>query len=234
MKMLCFDTTAKTAAVAIVEEGKVLAQAAITTGLTHSQTLMPLCDSLMRAAGITLDEIDLVAVSAGPGSFTGLRIGIGTVKGLCQGSKKRCVGVSTLEALAWNAAGSKMVICPVMDARCNQVYTALFQDDGERPHREWEDQAISIPQLERQLLERKAITLLVGDGAELVWAALKDRVPGLRLATPAIRLQNAASVGFAALEKLKTEEPLAPADLMPRYLRVPQAERERLGRGLGR
>ena len=233
MKLLCFDTTAKTASAAVVTEGKILAESSVTTGLTHSQTLMPLTDGMLKAAGLTLGDIDLVAVSHGPGSFTGLRIGIGTVKGLCQGSGKKCIGISTLEALAYAYEGQDVLICPVMDARCKQVYTALFQGRNNLTGgvgRLWNDIALSIEELGRNLKETRVPIMLVGDGAELVYQALAGQNPSLRLAAPGMRLQRAANVGFAALEHLKTEEPISPDLLMPQYLRLPQAERELLAK----
>ena len=233
MKLLCFDTTAKTATAAVVTEGKVLAESSVTIGLTHSQTLMPLTDGMMKAAGLTLDDIDLVAVSHGPGSFTGLRIGIGTVKGICQGSSKKCIGISTLEALAYGFEGLDVLVCPVMDARCNQVYTALFEGRNNLTggiNRLWNDIALSIEDLGKNLMQTRLPVMLTGDGAELVYKALSEKFPMLRLASPGMRLQRAANVGFAALEHLKTEEPISPDLLMPQYLRLPQAERELLAK----
>lgn len=230
MKLLCFDTSAKTASVAVVEPGKILAECSVTTGLTHSQTMMPLCDSLLKGAGLDLSQIDLFAISHGPGSFTGLRIGIGTVKGLSQGSGKPCVGVSTLEALACNCLGLETLVCPVMDARCKQVYTALFQVLGGYPQRLWEDAALSFEELFQRLSGLDRPVMLVGDGAGLIYDALSPSLPILRLSPPALRFQRASSVGFAALEFLKTQKPLSPAELMPQYLRLPQAERELLAK----
>lgn len=233
MKILCFDTTAKTATAAVVTEGKILAESSVTIGLTHSQTLMPLTDGMLKAAGITLSDIDLVAVSHGPGSFTGLRIGIGTVKGICQGSGKKCIGISTLEALAYGFEGQDVWVCPVMDARCNQVYTALFEGRNSLTggiNRIWKDIAMTIEELGNNLGQPEIPVILTGDGAELVYKALHDKIPSLRLAAPGLRLQRAANVGFAALEHLKTEEPVSPDLVMPQYLRLPQAERELLAK----
>lgn len=212
----------------MVSEDQILAEGSLTTGLTHSQTLMPLCQSLLQNAGILLDEIDLLAVSTGPGSFTGLRIGIGTVKGLAQGSGKDCVGVSTLEALAFNLAGTETLVCPVMDARCRQVYTALFRVSGGCPQRFWPDCAIALEELAERLREFHEPVMLVGDGACLAYEALAAKLPILRLSPPGLRLQRAASVGFAAFAHLKEERPVPPGELLPQYLRLPQAERELL------
>lgn len=228
MKLLCFETSAKTASAAIVSEGRIFAEGSLTTGLTHSQTLMPLCQSLMQSAGLPLREIDLLAVSTGPGSFTGLRIGISAAKGLAQGSSKRCVGVSTLEALACNLMGLETLACPVMDARCKQVYTALFRVSGGYPQRLWPDCALSLEELGEKLEGFQEPVMLTGDGACLAYEALAGKLPMLRLSPPGLRLQRAASVGFAALAYLKNGEPVPPGELLPQYLRLPQAERELL------
>ncbi len=229
MKLICLETSAKTASAAVVTEGKVLGEISITAGLTHSQTILPAMEALLRGCSMTIADADAFAVSIGPGSFTGLRIGIGAVKGLAQGSGKECVGISTLEALAVNFAGLHYTVCPVMDARCSQVYTSLFWVNGGYPRRLWEDMAISIDQLREKLAAVEGEIMLVGDGAELVFSALADTGKVL-LAPPAMRFQSAASVGIAALQHLQSEPPIAPNALMPAYLRLPQAERELLAR----
>ena len=130
MKLICLETSAKTASAAVVSEGKVFGEISVTAGLTHSQTILPAMESVAEKLLDDGCRRDGFAVSIGPGSFTGLRIGIGAVKGLAQGSGKGCVGVSTLEALACNFSGLSYTICPVMDARCGQVYTSLFWSSG--------------------------------------------------------------------------------------------------------
>lgn len=227
MKILSFDTSAKTAAVAVADEREILASAQITTALTHSQTLLPLCEHLLKTAGIPLSDIDCFAVSSGPGSFTGLRIGIGAVKGLSQGTGKPCIGVSTLQALCYNYYGLSGTVCAVMDARRTQVYTAVYDASDMRCL--LEDCALSIELLGEQLACYPDVTL-VGDGARLVYDALSDKLPQLRLAPPVLRNQNAASVALAAFDLLSKEKPLSAEELLPRYLRLPQAERERLAK----
>lgn len=230
MKILALDTSAKTATAAVVEEDKILCRASVTVNLTHSQTLLPLCDSMLKAAGLALTDMDLFAVSAGPGSFTGLRIGIGAVKGMAQGLNKPCVGVSTLEALACNYTGLQGVVCAVMDARCQQAYTASFRISGGYPERLIPDEALAIEELGEKLLAFNEPVTFVGDGALLCYEALKDRLSAV-LAPPQLRLQDAASVAFAAQRFLqKGGQPLAAAELMPQYLRLPQAERELLAK----
>ena len=148
---------------------------------------------------------------------------------MAQGSGKKCIGVSTLEALAYNFAGLSYTICPVMDARCGQVYTSLFWANGGAPKRLWEDMAIPIETLREKLSSVEGDVMLVGDGAELAFAALSaDR--SVLIAPPALRFQSAASVGMASLHHLETEELSDPGSLMPAYLRLPQAERELLAR----
>ena len=225
MKILSFDTSAKTAAVAVVDDRNVLATAQITTNLTHSQTLLPLCEQLLHTAGITLADIDCFAVSNGPGSFTGLRIGIGTVKGLAQGINKPCIGVSTLQALCYNYYGLDGVICAAMDARRNQVYTAIYDANGMQCL--LDDCALPVEELGEILNQYPSVTL-VGDGAKLVFRQLTDKLSGLKLAPPALLYQNAASVALAAFDLLEQSEPLQAEALTPRYLRLPQAERERM------
>lgn len=227
MKILCLDTSAKTASAAVVENNRILAESSVNTGLTHSQTVMPMMEGMLSAAKISLQEIDLLAVSHGPGSFTGIRIGIGAVKGMAQGLRKPCLGISTLEGLAYNYRGLDGFVCPVMDARCGQVYTALFQGKDGTVLRLREDEALPIAELETVLAELSEAVTLVGDGAELCFRTMNGKEK-LRLAPPQMRLQRASSVGFAAEEMLKTASPLAPGDLMPVYLRLPQAERELL------
>ncbi|MGI5893064.1 MAG: tRNA (adenosine(37)-N6)-threonylcarbamoyltransferase complex dimerization subunit type 1 TsaB [Candidatus Merdivicinus sp.] len=222
MKILALDTSAKTASAAVTENNCILAQSTIHTGLTHSQTLMPMIMGMLEAAQISLSQIEQIAVSHGPGSFTGIRIGIGACKGMAQGLGVSCVGVSTLEALAYNFRGISGIICPVMDARCKQVYTALFQIEGDSVQRLQDDEAISITELAEILQNLNQPITLVGDGAELCFRELAEQVAGLNLAPPQLRFQMASSVAFAS----ENAVPCDPAELMPVYLRLPQAERE--------
>jgi len=229
MKLLGLDSSAVSASCAITENGRILAQAAVNTKITYSQTLMPLVESVAKAAGIALSEIDAFAVSNGPGSFTGLRISVSAVKGLAFALDKPVSGVSTLLSLAHNLTGQNVIACPVMDARRGEVYNALFEVNGETVTRLTPDRAISLDDLSKELqqfADRKII--LVGDGAELancqlsiVHCPLSIVNCSLSVAGEIIRWQNAASVCFAA-EKFTTAK-----ELMPVYIRKPQAERER-------
>ena len=172
MKLIALETSAKTASAAVVTEGKLLGVSSVTAGLTHSQTILPLLETLLKGVSMELSDADGFAVSIGPGSFTGLRIGISAVKGMAQGLGKGCVGISTLEGLAWNFQGLHYTVCPVMDARCGQVYTSLFWVNGGRPQRLWEDMAIPLDTLKEKLQSVEGDVMLVGDGAELAFTAL--------------------------------------------------------------
>ena len=174
MKLICLETSAKTASAAVVSEGKVFGEISVTAGLTHSQTILPAMEALLKSCSMTVADADGFAVSIGPGSFTGLRIGIGAVKGLAQGSGKGCVGVSTLEALACNFSGLSYTICPVMDARCGQVYTSLFWSSGGYPKRLWEDMAISLDQLKEKLGEGVVVLASAADGKVSLMATATD------------------------------------------------------------
>ena len=227
MKILSLETSAKTASAAITEEGRILAEVSVTAGLTHSQTLLPAVEALLRTAQLSLTDMDLFAVSRGPGSFTGIRIRIGAQKGMAQGTGKPCLGVSTLEGIAANFWGLAGVVCPVMDARCGQVYAALFEGCPEGLSRLWPDDALPVRELGEKLAALGRPAILTGDGAELCFRELSAALPGLTLAPPQLRLQRAACVGLAAEQALrKGVSPISAAELMPEYLRLPQAERE--------
>lgn len=222
MRILALETSAGPASCAVTEDGKVLALSYVNTPLTHSQTLMPMVERMLEHAGLTFDSIDRMAVSAGPGSFTGVRIGISAVKGLSFAKNLPCVGVSTLAAIAQNAAGIPFdgVVCAVMDARCRQVYTACFE--GGTLRRITPDEAIGIDELKNRLISYKKSVFLLGDGAELCYNTLLDEIPGLILVSPDRRYQTAAGVAAAALNA----DAVSPDALQPVYLRLPQAERE--------
>lgn len=220
MRVLAVDTSAVCAAVAVTENGKILSESQTNTGLTHSRTLMPMIDSTLRNAEISLDSIDFFACSAGPGSFTGIRIGVAAIKGLCDGLNKKCLPVSTLEALAYNLLGRSCTAVSVMDARCNQVYCGIFCVEGEKVTRLTEDEAIKIEDLGEKLKAYENI-IFVGDGAKICHNAL-----GYAIASPSELYQKGSSVAFCAVDNYAEEKLVDGADLMPVYLRLPQAERE--------
>lgn len=228
MIILAMDTSAKTTSVSISADEQVLAEFSVVTKRTHSQTLMPMLEAAALSCDMPLEAIDLYAVSNGPGSFTGLRIGIGAVKGLAMGAQKPCIGISTLEALAQNLFGTQGIICAVMDARCNQVYTASFTMKCGELSRITADEACSIDALQQVLRGYIEPITLVGDGAALCYEKLKEHIPGIQIAAPENRFQRAASVAACAYRR--AGEAVDAAALTPLYLRLPQAERERLAR----
>ncbi|MBR5490618.1 MAG: tRNA (adenosine(37)-N6)-threonylcarbamoyltransferase complex dimerization subunit type 1 TsaB [Oscillospiraceae bacterium] len=228
MIILALESSAKAASVALSKDGSLLAQSYQFSGLTHSRTLLPMAEDLLKNAGLTMADVDCVAVAHGPGSFTGVRIGVSAAKGLCWGADKPAVGVSTLEAMAWNGeyAGDGTVICCAMDARRNQVYNALFTFENGAPKRLSKDRAISLRELCDELKDISAPIVVVGDGAELCYKFLAGELTNVSIAPESIRMQNAWGVCRSA-EKAES----APASaLLPVYLRLSQAERERLER----
>ena len=223
MLTLAFESSAKAASVALVRDGKLISQYSQCSGLTHSRTLLPMAEDMLKNAEFGLDKVDVFAVAYGPGSFTGIRIGVSTVKGLAWATEKPCVGVSTLEAMAWHGLAAGGYICPVMDARRSQVYNGLFKIEGEKPIRLCEDRAIALPLLGDELKKLDAPVFLVGDGAELTAAYLKEQGLPYVLAPDNLRWQSAWGVAMAAMDKT----PGNADELLPVYLRLSQAERER-------
>ena len=221
MKILAIDTSALTATAAIIADGKLISEISTTTALNHSVTVMPMIDEILKKVNMDISEIDLFACSEGPGSFTGLRIGIGTIKGLAYGLDKKVVGVSTLLALAYNISFTDAVIAPIMDARRNQVYNALYKYDGENLTEIVSPRALSVEELCEEISEK---TIFVGDGV----LAYKDKIKEILgekalFANPQNLLQRAGSVAFAA----QNLSPIDAEELTAVYLRKPQAERER-------
>jgi len=228
LNILALDTSAKTTSVSISSDEQVLAEFSVVTKRTHSQTLMPMLQAAAASCDIPLETIDLYAVSNGPGSFTGLRIGIGAVKGMAMGAQKPCIGISTLEALAQNLFGMHGIICAVMDARCDQVYTASFTMKCGVLSRITADEACSIDALQKVLRGYIEPITLVGDGAALCYEKLKEHIPTIQIAAPENRFQRASSVAACAYRR--AGEAVCAAVLAPLYLRLPQAERERLAK----
>lgn len=225
MKILGIDSSAKSASAAVTENGKIISSFYINTGLTHSQTLMPMVDNVLKCANLSLDDIGLIAVNKGPGSFTGIRIGVAGAKGLADVKKIPVLGVSTLESMAYNLLGKDCIACAVMDARCNQVYTALFDISGDKITRLTEDEAISVDELLQNITKYDKMKIFVGDGAEMCYNKSVNVSEGTMLAAENIRYQNAAGVCFAA-ETYDPASYISASALVPEYLRLPQAERE--------
>ncbi len=226
MRILALDSTATTASVAVTEDERLIAELTLNNGNTHSQTLLPMVEALFKMLDVCADDIDLFACSAGPGSFTGVRIGAATIKGLAFGREKDCIGVSTLEALAYNLKGYKGIICPVMNARRSQVYTAVFSSDGERLTRLREDCAISAKELDTILSEYSEDIYLCGDGISVALDEFETTKP--IVADERLRYQSGYSVSQVALAKYREGVRGDDASLCPTYLRLSQAERERL------
>lgn len=231
MRILGFESSAKAASVAVCDDSGLVAQSYQNSGLTHSRTLLPMAEDLLKNLSLTVDEIDLIAVSHGPGSFTGVRIGVSTVKGLAWAADKPVCGVSTLEAMAWNAlsAPADSLICCVMDARRGQFYNALFEIRDGVPVRLCADRAISAAKLVEDIEKTQKSVFVLGDGAELCYNALENFNTGAVLAPEPLRFQTAWGVCMAA----KSAPRQSVHELLPLYLRLSQAERERQERVFG-
>ena len=226
MLILAFESSAKSASVALVKDGKLLSQSSQMSGLTHSRTLLPMAEDMLKNAELTIKNVDAFAVAHGPGSFTGIRIGVSAVKGLAWASDKPCVGVSTLEAMAWHGLAAGGYVCPVMDARRNQVYNAIFKIENGKVVRVTEDRAIALSELKEELLALGEKVFLVGDGTEITARYFDAENIPYTAAPENLLWQSAWGVAMAAQDK-----PLGSADdLVPVYLRLSQAERERLER----
>lgn len=228
MKILAVDSSSKTASVAITEDERVVAEFFMNAGLTHSHTLAPMIDDVLKSANIHSKDIDLYAVTNGPGSFTGLRIGVATVKGMAFASNKPCIGISSLEALACNSRIESGLICACIDARCDQVYTALFESKNGNILRITEDSAELISNLTENLKKMKKSIEFVGDGAAECYNRIMagentDKYSVLSKYNCYIKAHNTAHL---ALKRYESGKFCAAEDLELNYLRVPQAERQ--------
>ena len=230
MLTLGIDSSAAAASAAIVEDGKLLGEYYVNTKQTHSQTLLPMAKAALDCAGLSVNEMNLLAVSAGPGSFTGVRIDVACIKGLAFPDNKSCCGVSTLEAMAMNLRGQQALVCAVMDARCGQVYNGLFLTGENRVQRLTEDRALSMEELAAELptwmKEREIPLILVGDGARLCFESPYFADISCALAPEHLRMQRASGVAEAARQAFLEGNTVSPERLAPIYLRLPQAQRE--------
>ena len=228
MLILAFETSAKAASVALMDSTKLLGESYQNTGLTHSQTLMVMAEDVLKQCGKSARDVEAVAVAEGPGSFTGVRIGVAAAKGYAWGKEIPCYGVSTLEAMAESLGIYEGYICPAMDARRSQVYNALFRAEKGIISRVAEDRAIALADLKEELLTLEGPIFLVGDGSTLTYNTLKDSVENLILPPEHRMHQRAVGVGLVAARM--AAEGLAPSggELTPNYLRLSQAEREKL------
>ena len=230
MKILAFETSAKAASVALTDGGKLLAESYQNTGMTHSQTLMVMAQELLKTCGLCPKDVEAVAVASGPGSFTGVRIGVAAAKGFAWGGELPCYGVSTLEAMARNLGIWQGYVVPAMDARRSQVYTAIFHAQKGVLTRLEEDMAISLEELREKIKNFEESIFLVGDGAFLCYNTLLEEVPALVLPPEHRMHQRAAGVALAAQAMADAGDPGKAAELTPNYLRLSQAERERAAR----
>lgn len=228
MKFLALETSAKAVSCAVVADGVPAASAWQQTGLTHSRTLMPMVEAMLQNSDMTLHEMDAIAVAAGPGSFTGLRIGVATAKGLAWGTEKPCIAVSTLEAMAFPLSHVGGLVLCAMDARRQQIYNAIFLAEGGALTRLAADRAIALEELAAQLRGETRPITIVGDGAELCCHFLTEAGIPCALAPVHLRSQSAVGVALAAEHLAKEGKRLTAQELAPVYLRLSQAERERL------
>jgi len=227
MYILGVESSAVSAGAAVVKDGKVISEAFVNSGLTHSQTLMKLIDNTLDCVGLSVNDMDALAVAAGPGSFTGIRIGVATVKGLAFTCDKPCYAVSTLEALANAAFTEDCIICPVMDARCSQVYNALFRKENGCITRLCEDRPITLEELSEELKNTTEKILLAGDGSDITLKYMQEKGISVSLFSDVFRYQHASGVAITAWRMYNNKiPPVTGAELQPDYLRLSQAERE--------
>lgn len=224
MKILALETSAKAVSAAVTEDGKVLCSGYQDTGLTHSRTLMPIVEHILKNTGLTMDDIDAVAVAAGPGSFTGIRIGVAAAKGLAFAADKPAAGVSTLAAMARGVSLADGLIICAMDARRNQIYNALFEAKDGALARLTEDRAIALADLAEELRNDPRPKTVLGDGAKLCAAYLLDAGIPCRIAPPHLVMQNATGVALEAEEMAKERRLVSAQALEPVYLRPAQAD----------
>ena len=228
MLILAFETSAKAASVALMDEKKLLGESYQNTGLTHSQTLMVMAEDLLKQCGKTVADVTAVAVAHGPGSFTGVRIGVAAAKGFAWGAQLPCYGISTLEAMAESLGIYQGYVCPVMDARRSQVYNALFYVNQGQLQRVKEDRAIALSELKEELQTLDGPVFLVGDGSSLTYSTLSGDLPALVLPPEHRMHRRATGVAILAARKQAAGEAADGNALTPNYLRLSQAERERL------
>lgn len=228
MKILALDTSGPVAGCAVMVDGRIVHSIALNHGLTHSETLMPAVEQAMSASGLTCTEIDVFAAVAGPGSFTGVRLGVCAAKGFAHAVNRPCVPIHALEALAMNFYGFDGLVCPILDARRSQVYCALFDTRGGFPERVAEDDAVALDELLVRLPEDKRI-VFAGDGVGIHAQTILEKL-GDRAHIAPVNLRDLRADAVCALAERKREEWVPAHALRPVYLRAPQAERERNAR----
>ena len=230
MITLAFDSTAKAASVAVCDGEELLALYNIDNGLTQSELLLPMAENMLKSLKLTFDDVNLLACAVGPGSFTGVRIGVALVKGIAFGKSIPCVSVSTLDELAVNLEGLDGIIVPVMDARRQQVYTATYKGEGGSLNKLTPDRAIAISELAEELKCYTEPIYLVGDGYDVAKRGLMAAGVNVKNTPKLLITENAYSVARVAIRKYENGEATSDLEIAPTYLRMPQAERERLER----
>ena len=223
--VLAIDTSGPVAGCAILRDGKIVHLTAMNHGLTHSQTIMPAVDAALELAGLSCGEVDVFAAVAGPGSFTGVRIGVCAAKGLAHAAGKPCAAVHALEALAMNFYGFDGLCCPILDARRGQVYCAAFDMAGGLPARALADDALPLSDFIARLPRDRRLAF-VGDGVPVHADAIRDALGPRALIAPE-NLRDLRADAAALLAAARPETWVSAAALRPIYLRAPQAERER-------
>ena len=227
MKYLALDTSSSVASVSVGIDDTLAAEYTLNHGLTHSKYLLPMIDEVLGRLNLTASDMDFIAVACGPGSFTGVRIGVAAIKGIAQPLSKKCAAISTLEVIAKSLENTGCYAVAVMDARCNQVYTAQF-DCRNGFNRVTEDEAITIDELAEKLKDVTQPIVLIGDGARVTYNKMHDKFTNISMASASICYQSASDVALVAAEKLEngTLELLDAGEVLPNYLRLSQAERE--------
>ena len=224
MNIVAIDTSGPAASCAVLIDGEIVQSIAMNRGLTHSETIMPALDACMSAAGLSCDQVDCFATVAGPGSFTGVRIGVCAVKGLAHAWNRPCARIDALEALAMNFAGFDGLACPILDARRGQVYCAVFDMKDGMPVRVLEDAAIDLTEFLASLPKDRRLVFL-GDGLRVHAARIRETLTEALIAPANLRQLRADAA--CLLAEARPEEWMEARKLTPIYLRLPQAERER-------
>ena len=230
MLILALESSAKAASVALCRDGVLIAQSQQCSGLTHSCTLLPMVEQMLKNTDTRLADVDAIAVARGPGSFTGVRIGVAAAKGFAWGRDIPCCGVSTLEAMAWQASEFSGIVCCAMDARRSQVYHTRFLAENGTLTRLCPDCAVSLDEVRLALENCEKPKIMVGDGAQLCYNTFGTEISGCMLAPEHRRMQRASGVALAARRLLSEGADCSGAALAPNYLRLSQAERERAER----
>lgn len=229
MKILAIDSSGLVASVAVVCDEDLLGEFTVNYKKTHSQTLLPMLDELVKMIDLDLNSLDAVAVAGGPGSFTGLRIGFATVKGLALALDKPVISVPTVDALAYNLCGHRDIVCPLMDARRNQTYTGLYRFDGNRMQVIKGQSPLDIVDIIGQINQIGRPAVFLGDGVPVFREQIKEHARvSYDFAPPHLNKQRAGAVASLAVQYYKEGKLEDAAACKPEYLRLSQAERERM------